>query len=510
MSETTDFYMSWLGCDAFGTSSRPIRAPIPDEFNPLDISGCALWMDATDNLAVNANAFGSVLSWANKGYKGGQFDLSGSADVQYGASLINSLNVVRFNSQAYMQGTFTFDFQARSVFIVLRPNFFPTGTVLPVFTSDTNNYQETFFAVNGSWLWFEGKHPSPVPENAFDIKKDYTGIPSAVEIILDTDVSGNWSGINGTYITPIYQTAASYDTGSATYYLGNFFGGNPTLANYDLCELIMYDKALSEEDRKQVELYLRKRWKIPEAPDLFNPQDISGLFIQFDANNQGSFSLDASNNILSWSNLGLASNVASSNTNLATWTFDTVANNKWTAKFGIDNDLVTTMTLPYLSRTQFAVFQLPVDLSGAIYPYQNIIQSYTNSAMQTGINYDSNSKTYQLAMCQQAQNCPVVGTIPSDNAGSYNLAVWVNDGANLSNNLLYWNGGSNINVGTDLGNLFLQTPETYYIANANSNGVPITINEVLEYNDTLPVSTIQSVANYLTTKWGLSNMNPFV
>lgn len=515
MSQTVDFYLSWLGNSAFGTSGIRLRDQEPINFKPTDISGCVLWLDANDNDVVTYNNLLQVSSWSNKGTLGGQFDASGAGLVEYGIVKQNGLNTVSFDDSGFLSGVFTFNFQARSVFVVVKPNTFPLSSAIPIFSSDTTNYQETFFIKNGTWVWFEGKHPSPIPENAFETTTDYTGYASVAEFVLGSDLSDNWSGINGSYISPIFQTTASYDIGSATYYLGNYFGGSPVTANVDYCEIIMYNTALRDADRENVSDYLRRKWAIVEPPPAppvppapFVPTDISGLYMWFDANNTSTITTDVSSNVLTWSNLGLASNVLSNDSNYATYTQD--INSNYVVAMPSEATLLTYATLPYNTRTTFAVFENVSDLPTLANPYENIWTSATSGGVSFGVNWDSLSSNYQMALCQSAYNCPVIATIPSVPIGGYNLAIWATDSNTTASTLAYWNGGSNINAGIDLGNLFNTGSIDYTIGSPISNSPDFRLGEIIEYDSLLTTSNISTVANYLVAKWAISSFVPLV
>ena len=198
MSQTTDFYLSWLGCSAFGANGVRLRDQEPNLFVPTDISGCQVWMDANDNFSVNYNDLKIVSSWTNKGLIANKFDASGLGVVLYGDKQQNGLNTVSFQEYGYLLSTFSMNFQARSVFIVCRPNSFPSNTAVPIYSSDISNCQETFFSrdTSGNWLYFIGKHPSPFPEIAMETLVNYTGYTNMSEFIVGTDLSNNWCGIN--------------------------------------------------------------------------------------------------------------------------------------------------------------------------------------------------------------------------------------------------------------------------------------------------------------------------
>ena len=97
MSQITDFYISWLGNAAFGNGPGRLKEIEPLVFKPTDLSDCAMWLDENDNFAVSTNQLLQVVSWANKGTLGGQFDLSGAAPVTYQSASVNGLNVVSFS-----------------------------------------------------------------------------------------------------------------------------------------------------------------------------------------------------------------------------------------------------------------------------------------------------------------------------------------------------------------------------------------------------------------------------
>lgn len=505
MSETTDFYVSWLGCGAFGVSGIRVKDQEPIVFRPTDISGCIGWMDANDNDAVTYNSLLQVSRWNNKGTLGGYFDASGAGVVSYGVAKQNGLNCVTFENGGFLAGSYSFNFQARSIFLVVRPNSFPSNTAVPIFSSDTTNCQETFFLKNGTWTWFVGKHPSPVPEEAFETATDYTGYASMAEFVIGTDLSDNWTGINGTYISPIYQATASFSTATATYFLGNYFGGSPVNANIDYCEIIIYNKALSGPERIQVEDYLRRKWAIVEPPapppPPFVPTDISGLQIWMDANNQSTITTSGTD-VLTWSNLGLVSMTFSNDVNYTSYVQD--VNSNYVVAIPTGATLATYASLPYYTRTSIAVVENVSDLPTLSYPFENIWSCDAAGGLQLGFAYDSGSTNTYMSMCQNGYNCPVVGAITLP-IGGYNLAIWGNDSNNASNNYAYFNGGSNINIGTDLGNLFNTFPIPFGMGSSNTSGPAFRVGEILEYDTLLSTAQLSTIADYLVTKWAISS-----
>lgn len=243
------------------------------------------------------------------------------------------------------------------------------------------------------------------------------------------------------------------------------------------------------------------------VPD-FVPTDISGLYIWLDGANSNSWSIDEMSNVTSWSNLGLASNVFSGGSNYPQIGEDPVTG-KFVVAFPQATTIDTTASLPYTSRTAFAVFNIKNDLSTLTYPYTNLWNTNTETGMQMGMNWDSNNSNYQIAMCQQAQNCPILGPFYSLTTDT-NLAIFAVDSSNQSNSQGYWNGGSNINVSIDIGNLFTASNIDYYIGTVVSDSPIFTVSEILEYDSLLSASNISTVANYLVSKWAISSFVPLV
>jgi hypothetical protein len=508
MSQTTDFYLSWLGNASFGGSGIRLRDQEPLVFRPTDISGCRIWLDANNNDAVQYNDLLQVSSWSNSGTLEGQFDLSGGV-VTYGNVTQNGLNTVTFEPNGFMSGVFDLEFQDRSIFYVFKPNTISKPT--PIFTSDITGHQELFVDVSDSWVTFTGKHPSPFPEIAFETDADYTGYAYMTTLVAGSDLSDNWSGYNGTFTAPIYQSAASFTLGLATYYIGNYINGSTTLANYDMCELIIYEGVLRDPQRIEVEKYLRLKWGIvdpptppPPPPAPFAPTDISGLYVWFDANNQSTVTIDGSSNVTSWSNLGLASNTLAPGSNNAKYTQD--SNGNYVVSMPTEATLETYISLPYYSRTQFVVFENVDDLSTLSYPYQNLFVGNASGGVQTGISYDSNTSTYYMSLCQSGINCPISCDITAAfQIGGYNLAIYGVDSNDNSNSYGYYNSDNNINTSSDLGNLFNTSPIPFLTGSPVSDSPDFRIGEILEYDSLLSAANVSTVTNYLITKWAISS-----
>ena len=513
MSEITNFYMSWLSGQAFGANSVRVRDQEPLIFKPTDISGCRIWLDANDANTVITNELLFVSSFVNKGTLNFQFDISGNQPVIYGSTIVNGLNTLSFTPDSFMQSAFALDFQPRSLFIVTKENSVPASNANPWLASDTSNGMEVFSLTNGTQTYFLGKHPSPIPELAFETSTIYTGYPALVEFINSTDSNDNWMGVNTTKSVPIYSVNASgYNQSNIPYYLGGYFSGSTVASSQDFCELILYEGALNPYLREEVEKYLMTKWAIttppPPPPPPFSPSSISGLYLWMDAQNSNTLTLSGSN-VSSWSNQGLAGSSFDAACNTA---YSVTDNNGFSwVQMPTQTTLESYMQLPYYSRTAFGVFQNLTPLDTILYPYENLINTDVETGRQIGVNFDGMSSNYAMAMCQQAQNCPIAATLPVPiGTGDTNLLIMGLLSNTSASNVGYWNGGSNLNTSTDVGNLFSQNPITYYMGTYVSDSPAFRIGEILEYNTLLSPSEISTVANYLTVKWAISSFSPLI
>lgn len=232
------------------------------------------------------------------------------------------------------------------------------------------------------------------------------------------------------------------------------------------------------------------------------------MSIWLDANNVSSITVDGSNQVLTWSNLGSVSNTWSNDSNYATYGQD--SNNNYVVSMPSATSLTTYTTLPYYSRSQFVVFECVDDVTTLTYPYVNLINGQATDAFQSGVSYDSNAVVYYTTVCQNGTNCPIVGQIPSIPVGGYNLAIYVIDSNSSTNTLTYWNGGSNLNTSTDIGNLFNQNPVPYIIGSPVTDSPDFRLAEIIEYDNVLASSNISTVASYLVNKWAISSFTTIV
>ncbi len=496
--------ISWLGNASYGVAGNRFRVDVPVVFRPTDISGLLMWLDANDSDSVNATPFGLVESWHNKGDLSGNFDISGSATVRYGDNLVNGLNVVTFNGDSFLSGVFGLNTSDRSIFIVSRRNQDISGGIFTWLTSDSTDGMETGISESaGAYTYLVSKHPGFAVELGFTTTVNTTGTAELVTFVnSSTDLSGNYLALNGTAQTFVVNNLANYELTPIPYYLGNYFGGATLPNDYDLCEVIIYNTALNATQISQVEEYLTRKWSVPVLPpEPFSPKNIAGLSLWFDAENKSSLTVDTSGTVLSWSNLGSVATAATSNTGIVTVVTDVASKNN--VQFQAGTDLTFYTSLNYNSRTQFVVFKDITQLRLVSDQTLSFIYGDALYGLKSGVNWDSNSDTFQYTLGYPGDAQPNPIGITGDNPlSNVTLATFVTDSTDGTLCKFYLNNGSNINVSDSGLDEFNKNPIPYYL-NFASNAQGQNMCEFLEYDSVLSSSNISTVTAYLSDKWNL-------
>ena len=260
MSESEDYYMSWLGCNSFGAVSKRITAEEPVVFQPTDLSNCSIWLDGTDNLTITADLSNNVQAWFNKG------DLSGSM-IPYPSQAapttnnhdISGNNVIWFDSYQTLYNNYTFTNETFTMFIVtttisdLSVNNYASwfnGFSSGAFSSGLSEYLGTYYTGCGG---------SGIDNYVMIARPNYPiNKPTIYAIRSSSDLSNNAIWIDNSGQTLDFNTFAGYNTTPVDYYLHMYTHSS----SIDIGELIVYNRALSDAEVLQVVSYLSDKWSI--------------------------------------------------------------------------------------------------------------------------------------------------------------------------------------------------------------------------------------------------------
>ncbi len=242
-------------------NSRLATAQSLTKYSPVnDIDNLALWYETTmpkslsDASSDNNTA---IAGWNDLGPN--RINATATNAPTYIADGINSLPVLRFNgSSNYLSYNGSFLVGTNyTIFIVYQRRAAQSNAYLLAGTSSsTNQNLHVGYSANTTTIFNQFNNDlsatvagylSPIPE---------------IDVYWFNSAVGKNLYVNGASI--IASTTAPAQTGLSTSYPGASIGGRASGNNFsgDIAEIIMFTKALSTQERKDVEQYLGKKWGI--------------------------------------------------------------------------------------------------------------------------------------------------------------------------------------------------------------------------------------------------------
>jgi hypothetical protein len=274
--------------------------PFTRQFSPLDIPGCALWLDAAD--ASTTGTASTISSWNDKSG-------NGYNATAFGSPALTS-NAINGNTAITLNGSSTY-------LTYTNATAMNTGSVITTFVVATvsgtiANYARLLsfgdpdyaavancvaWEVNGSSTLFElERNAQFVTSAGWTVNTPFIGCSQ----VIDSSITAY---LNGTNI--LTATAGSYGNfGYSVYNIGRYSGGGYNWLGY-ICEVITYNTALTISQRQAVEGYLAKKWKVsisshpfsnfpPSSPTIFSPTNFIGCKLWLDSSDFASLVLSTS------------------------------------------------------------------------------------------------------------------------------------------------------------------------------------------------------------------------
>lgn len=246
-------------------------------FNPLSISGCLAWFDASDSSTV-VSSEGRVSEWHCKA----QSDYAAPVSVNhplYVANGKNGLGVVRFASVGYYTSegltvSRTFNATNYSVFAVAMMHY-TAGDVVPydrVVAVDRLPSEKDYISTDtfifcgftpterGATppVFFSYRYNSDVCVNSIAYDRYYVAAVVRNGTAVTTWLNGSTTLIsNATSPLPLNSTRLLLGCSSDTY---------DSELNGDIAEVIIYEGNLTDENRIAVQNYLSRKWGITVTP----------------------------------------------------------------------------------------------------------------------------------------------------------------------------------------------------------------------------------------------------
>jgi len=249
-------------------------------FRPLDIDGCALWLDGNDPTTLTLSG-SNVTSWNDKSGNGNNANIVTSTPPTY----VSNAVVFTASNSTGIRGNMSASLSNASVFIVSSyisnsgsPIYNPRLFILGSNNSTDNNLIGQLSLIDqgrSAIVTYVGNGTG----NAFGVGNFQTGgTISFSTAYLYTNIS-TYSGTTFTNLTLLNGAPATYSsiTGTKTtdvnyvgsanrYAIGNYTystaGPNGDAYNGNVYEVIVYSNALTTSQRQQVEGYIAWKWGI--------------------------------------------------------------------------------------------------------------------------------------------------------------------------------------------------------------------------------------------------------
>ena len=510
---------------------------LTQSFVPTQIPGCQLWFDAADTTTFSYSSGTTISEWRDKS-KNAYSVIQGTVLNQPTLTTVaqNSLPGIQFSQSTYLYQTAT-----------AMPAFTTGGStsVLIAARNATNN--DGWNIINTIWFDIAGlsatsRYHFSFNQNTTDGTTLYTNntlvgqvtsnaVAPSANAILGFTASATSQTIHTNGSTDSYAGTTLPDaTGNTDFIFNDARNDGLASANTMIFEMVGYNTQITTAQRQQLEGYLAWKWGMvanlpvshpykttpiislppfPLAPrvksvtqvNLFQPTQISGTYVWFDASVANNFTFSSGSNIATW--LDRSGNSYSA-TAANSPTYDSVNKRVFFNSASSQYMSNTSAPLTLAQRSFFFVIEdlTYVNVGGymPMIPNPNSGQDYTTTnglsiENNSGFKFYGNGGGYDNRTVGAA--APNAKGIYSEVFGSLSGTTYLNGTAGGTSNATYTPGTS---LGYALGARWIGGIAAPYI---NSYYY-----EVLVYNTALSVSQRQQIEGYLAWKWSLQSSLP--
>ena len=462
-------------------------------FNPTDISGCRLWLDAADQTSITLSG-SSVTQWSDKSGTGNNATAS-TGTVTTNSTRINGLNTIRFNTSSFLNISSFVMTSNFSVFAVLRgvsaqgsgnagyfflgngaqPSFF-VYTLQPQYVNISGPYS-AWVASTGETNWY-------MPSSDFFLDK-----PGFIY----TD--NNSSFVNGSQLTFNPNRAAVPNTITAGTYSIQV-GGRvqaDSLA-FDFAECIFYNRTITTTERQQVEGYLAHKWGLNLTYGTNTPLTIPGCHLWLDASDTTTISPSAGGTLTSWTDKSGTGKTITIN---SAPSYSTTGFNGSYPSMTFTSGNNLRITIPSVGTGDIAVFAVWRQTTANT--QHNVFSIGTpGGGTETALGWNNGEGRYKFYR---------YGGPESVNPAATNNANVIGSALQVSGlRTLHINGVAPTGTGTESYN---QTNTTAFIGGGT---FPLVgqLAELIFYIGTVTTAQRQTIEGYLARKWGLTISNQFL
>ena len=512
---------------AGGTNSTILkRREYSTAFSPTSIAGCQLWLDGADpaaNGVIPANG-ATVSTWNDKSGNGKNGAATGTPTYLTGGG-------INFNGSSYfLNQAFSQNLSQRSIIIVMQET---THTdfygVLP-FIPDPNSGNDST-TTNG--LSIETKNGLRFYANSGGYTSDIGNTTLLVKAIYNDNMnvttgSGYLNGTNATNVTANYTAGTCSGYGIGGRWLSGSMSGSYRL-NGVIYEIIMFNTALSTNNRQTIESYLAQKWGLTGAlpsghsqfsqpagkpnninnpilgvfpvikPSTFSPLSIPGSQLWLDAADTSSITFSSGSNVSQWRDKAVANN-ATANTAIV-YNANGLGTGFPALTFTSSQWLDGSISITGSTMTVFSIFSM-----NSASPFAARVIALA----ATGV-HDFNNTGYVGILRQSSTNMgPYRNGTYTQAVTPYSTRLMNTTYFDGTNQYTTTNGGtlsSNASAGSF-------TVSAYRIANNTNTSDTVAaalngfIGEILVYNTSLTTAQRQQIEGYLAWKWGLQGNLP--
>ena len=472
--------------------------------NPTVISGCRLWLDASDSSSITTSG-SSVTQWNDKS----GFNNHATGVTSYLPTYTSGTPQINFTTPQSMRSTYTLASSTETIFVVMKSTASTASSQYFIDSSDTANGRN-YRITSTSAKFYAAKGGSNILLGLVC----FTSQSFAKNLLYcaTTGSSGITQFINKT--NDITSTTANTSTAGTYTAIGSRGGTTPSAGlTGSISEIVAYNVILSPSDRELVSNYLMNKWnitcltgtsvnvyngfqRIPPQMRYFTPNDIDNCVLWLDAADLTSSTFSGSN-LVTWSDksvskyscVPISGNVITKGSQNGLTTMSMASGNRLTiSNFTWSNNFTSFI----VSRPTSSGLFVTLWTSG----YINYIWSGNN-----GLFYLTGYQAFDSAL---GAGTPVQ---PINQYGIFTIGYGVvKNIANYAvNGTLRTPGSITGTAKTDGTNT-----STLYINGNGSGGITESINvaEMIMYDRFISPGEREQVEGYLARKWGISSLLP--
>jgi hypothetical protein len=488
-------YLAWKwGLTTSVPSIHPFSSIRPHlrTFQPADIPGCQLWLDAADASSLVLSG-SSVIQWNDKSGNGYHMNTIAGSTIWSGTpayptigTSINGLQTVNFVAQSGLKQATTLDGVK---------NLFWVGRIADATGSGTGPY---YFLLGHDthYDWH-----TPIGQKFIQSGAAQDGIANAFPASLFTSdanavTNTAFSSINLPSPPNVSLLSVSGITGT-TRYQGICYDRETHIGWCgDLAEVLIFNTALTTSQRQQVEGYLAQKWGLTPYLPVISPLSIPGCSLWLDGADPAGTGITPSNGatVSTWVDKATAKNATATGT--PTYLTGGGVNFNGSSYFLNQNFIMNVS-----QRSIFIVMQETYRTQYAgIFSFIPTLPERYDQSQTTGLSYSTTDNSFQ-AYGNNSYSVYI------GNANNLPKAIY-NENMNITAGSGYLNGTNTTNVtatytaGTCSGyTIGGRWQDGSVFGSLRLNGI---IYEIIVFNTPLNTSQRQSIEGYLARKWGIS------